>query len=79
MKTCEKYRTLPEIKVRIDELLGRFETFDYVSEKFWVVYDELVVLLDHGIQLALRDGVKDVVDEFKERMEKLKDKVPSGY
>ncbi|MGY5873791.1 MAG: hypothetical protein RTV72_16200 [Candidatus Thorarchaeota archaeon] len=50
MKTHERYRTLPEIKVRVDELLTRFETFDYASEEFWVVYDELVVLLDHGTQ-----------------------------
>ena len=79
MKTREKYQTLPEIKVRVDELLAQFETFDCASEEFWVVYDELVVLLDHGTQVALREGVKDVVDEFRERMESLKDRVPSGY
>ena len=65
--------------MRVNELLARFETFDYASEEFWVVYDELVVLLDHGTQVALREGVEDVVDEFKERMEELKDRVPSGY
>lgn len=79
MKTREKYQTLPEIKGKIDELLAQFETFDNASEEFWIVYDELVVLLDHGTQVALREGVESVVDEFKERMEKLKDRVPSGY
>jgi len=58
MKARGKHRTLPEIKGRVDELLAQFETFDNASEEFWVVYDELVVLLDHGIQVALREGVR---------------------
>ena len=60
-------------------VLARFETFAYASEEFWVVYDELVVLLDHGTQVALLEAVEDVVDEFKESMKKLKGRVPSVY
>jgi len=39
----------------------------------------LVVLLDHGTQVALREGVEDEVDEFKERLKEIKNRVPSGY
>lgn len=75
----DRPQTIDEVRNRAIELQAKFEGFDYASEEFWAVYDKLVVLLDYGVEIALRAGDEKSADQFKEWLEKLKDKIPSGY
>jgi hypothetical protein len=63
----------------VKTLLAKLDTFQNVSEEFWSVYDELWVLVDHGVQVALRAKDKETEMDFKEILDNLKERVPSGY
>ncbi|MFW9980004.1 MAG: hypothetical protein ACFFEJ_18120 [Candidatus Thorarchaeota archaeon] len=79
MKDDQFLKTIKDIKEKVDSLMVRFRNFSYASEEFWAVHDEIVQLLYKGLDLA--NAIEEVgyAREFREKLNILKDSVPSGY
>ncbi len=79
MTSVDEPQDLETIEERVLELRTKFDTFEYCSEEFWQVYDELVVLLIRGAQIAAREGDSERNSKFRDMIEDVENKIPSGY
>ena len=70
---------LSDLDKEIDLLSARLETYGYVSEEFWVTFDELSLKLIRGTREARKQGNDELADKFDKMYEDLKDRAPSGY
>ncbi|MDF1539574.1 MAG: hypothetical protein P1Q69_11805 [Candidatus Thorarchaeota archaeon] len=79
MTSVDEPQELGEIEERVLELRTKFDTFEYCSEEFWRVYDELVILLLRGAQIATREGDSKRKCKFSDMIDDVENKIPSGY
>ena len=79
MPPIEKPDTIHGIRLKAKILMNRLNSFDYMSDEFWLVYDELWALVDYGVQVALHAKDEETEREFKDILDNLKERVPSGY
>ena len=70
---------LDAIEKEIMDLRVKFAGFGYCSEEFWMVYDSLVGKLLKGAQAAAQQGDDKRNSKFRDMIEDLDDKIPSGY
>lgn len=79
MTSADEPRDLEAIEKEVLELRAKFDGFEYCSEEFWRVYDQLVILLIQGTQVAAREGDSERNSKFREMIDEVEDKIPSGY
>ena len=70
---------LDAIEKEIMDLRVKFDGFEYCSEEFWMVYDSLVGKLLKGAQAAAQQGDDKTNSKFRDMIEELDNKIPSGY
>ncbi len=79
MNTEDAPLDLDSIEKEIVVMRGKFDSFEYCSEEFWMVYDSLVVQLLKGAQAAAQQGDSERNSKFRNMIEEIEEKIPSGY
>lgn len=79
MNPQEASPDLESMEKEILELRAKFDAFEYCSEEFWSVYDRLIALLIQGTQVAAKQGNDKKNTEFREMIDDIENRIPSGY
>ena len=67
------------LKEEVENLSDKLDSFPNASEEFWETHDTLVQMLYKGIDLTNKEVLKALSSEFRNILDSLKNRIPSGY